>query len=688
MNWFKTVSVRHKLTGIIFLVSMVVLSLSSLVLGGLQINHLNAESQRDLNVLAKVVSASIRTSLKTKNALDAEEILNSLRVQPEMVSAYLFDASRKTLAVYLRDVSQHSGVSANVELDAMRMEERQVESALAQRADTQWSEQDFLSLFKVIEEEGEPIGYLYLRSELTRLNQQLAWMILGGLGVLSGAAAISLLLSFRLQRLISDPVMALTGQMRRAATDSRFKSSEVAVESNEFIQLFRGFDEMISAINERDQQLREQNRHMEETIKTRTAELRTAKEVAERASQAKTQFLANMSHEIRTPMIGILGMAELLRHEPLTPHQHQLAETVYSSGEALLKILNDLLDIVKIESGKLTMLAEPFDLSLAVKEGVTLFAENARSKGLALELSIEPGMPTLVVGDAVRVRQIVLNLVGNALKFTERGKVTVSLASGPPSGQTDLQYGLIVRDTGIGIAPELHGRIFESFGQGDERLNRSHGGTGLGLTIVRELAAMMNGWVSVESTPGAGSTFTVTLAFPAASESTLIAPVEAQELAPVAAVTQPAHAAPRQQPTATSGKGRILLAEDNPTTQELLSILLRGAGYHLTVVDDGHSAIQQVEAGTFDLIFMDCQMPYLDGLETSQRLRASGLTTPIVALTAHARREDAERCLAVGMNDFLGKPFRRHELMAILEKWLPQGEEIPAGSFQEGRLSC
>jgi signal transduction histidine kinase len=685
MNWFRTLSVRHKLTGIIFLVSMVVLTLVALALAVAQVRHLNGEARRDLNTLAMIVGASSRTPLKLKSPVDAEAVLDSLRIEDEVVSAYLFDVDQKPLAVYLREVSPRRRNSAVTDLALMQMETRQIETALAEGRDAEWVEQNHLALFRAVDEDGVRIGYIYLRTGLTRLNQQLAWLLIGGLGVMGGAAAIALLLGSRLQRLISDPVTTLAAQMRQVAGNGSFPAGGLAADTDEFAQLFRGFDEMLSAIAERDRQLREHNRSMEQTIQKRTAELRAAKDAAERASQAKTMFLANMSHEIRTPMIGILGMAELLLHEPLTGHQHQLAETVHTSGEALLRILNDLLDIAKIESGKLTLESAPFNLKQAVGQGVTLFAETARKKGLQLEFLPAPDMFPMVMGDAGRVRQIVLNLVGNAVKFTDRGKVEVSLTSGPLTAQNDRQYVLVVRDDGIGIRAEAHGQIFESFRQADESLSRSHGGTGLGLTIVRELAAMMNGWVSVDSTFGVGSCFTVTLTFPAATGAAIAAPAQGQD-------------APAEKPTTlcpapavipgTNGKDRILLAEDNPATQELLSILLRGAGYDLTVVDDGHSALGRAATETFDLIFMDCQMPHLDGLETARRLRTSGVTTPIVALTAHARLEDEARCLAAGMNDFLGKPFRRHELWAVLEKWLPERTDAALAADTTGGASC
>ena len=666
MDWFRSFSVRHKLTGIIFLVSMLVLTLVCLFLGAVLVRQLNEEARKDLSVLAKVISAASIAPLNLKSPLDAEQ---------HPIAAYIREPS----------LSQINPISA--ELAQMKMEEAQIEAALERGVDAHWDEGNYLSQFYVIEEDGVRRGSLYLRMELTRLNEQLAWIIFGGIGVLAAAGAISLVLGARLQRLVSDPVTALAQQMRMVAVDSNPVSQGIAAETDEFIQLFRGFDEMVSAINERDRQLREHNASMESIIQERTVELVAAKEAAERSSQAKSRFLANMSHEIRTPMIGILGMADLLRHEPLNEHQHQLVETVYSSGEALLAILNDLLDVAKIEAGKLELQSRPFNLAETVRQGVRLFGETARTKGLLLEFAVDGPLPVMVSGDEGRVRQIVLNLVGNAIKFTNRGKVSVALSCLEPFSSSARQYRLTVRDTGVGIPPEQHARIFESFGQADESLSRSHGGTGLGLTIVSELAAMMNGEVSVDSAPGRGSTFAVTLTLPDAEEASLAVAASVLDGRTVCAVPGGPEVDSGEVPEAI-GRGRILLAEDNPTTQELLTILLRRAGYGLTVADDGHGAVRCATAENYDLIFMDCQMPHLNGLEAAVQLRASGVTTPIVALTAHARHEDETRCLAAGMNDFLSKPFRRHELFAILEKWLPEQAAAQAETPSGSESSC
>jgi PAS domain S-box-containing protein len=408
-----------------------------------------------------------------------------------------------------------------------------------------------------------------------------------------------------------------------------------------------------------------------------TRELAVARDRAVEASNMKSAFLANMSHEIRTPMNAVIGMTDLLLEERLTRRQREYAEQVSRSGEQMLALINDILDVAKLETGHVELEILEFDLRDTLARTCSIAAVQARAKGLRFELALERSVPRLVRGDGRRISQVVLNLVSNAVKFTPQGCVSVRVQA----PDTDAGYHRVrvcVSDTGIGIAPAHLEQVFEPFTQADASTTRVYGGTGLGLAIVRELVGLMNGAISVESSLGKGSSFTIEL-----------------ELEPATAHAGESLGRRSAKPAAPrwSSPPTVLVVEDGPVNQVVALRTLERCGCRGEIARDGEEALAKLAAQPFDAVLMDCQMPGMDGYEATRELRRredGGRRTPVIAMTAHAMRGDRDSCLEAGMDDYLTKPLRHRDLLDALARWLPasaanDSPQAPAGAQQAGR---
>ncbi len=442
---------------------------------------------------------------------------------------------------------------------------------------------------------------------------------------------------------------------------------QVSRTGDEIEYLGESFNRMIEALAASQEEIRLHQELLEERIHQRTEELEKAMHGALNASQAKSEFLANMSHELRTPMNGLLGMLDLALDGDVNFEQKDQLETAQRCAYSLLALLNDILDLSKIEAGKMMLEKIPFEARAVVEDCIKSQAVKAAQKKIDLRFEAPAGPQPSLLGDPLRVRQIVANLLSNAIKFTDEGKVLVKLDFSPPMDGS-VEVTIRVTDTGLGIPVDKLSTIFEKFTQADGSITRKYGGTGLGLAITKRLVEIHGGNVRVDSQVGQGSTFQVTLPC---------------EVAPgVAGSATPMQHETRGETLLPAPAARLLLVEDNLVNQKVVLAILRKKGYRIEVANDGREALVKLDAANFDLVLMDVQMPVLDGLEATRLIRSDPRwdRMPVVAMTAHAMNGDRERCLQAGMNAYISKPVQPAHLIATIERHLASGDRPSASS--------